>query len=397
MYLEQEKLDVKSKKRSNLFNWRGQFTPEFVEYILSSFTHKGDRVFDPFVGSGTVLQESARLGLQADGFEINPSAYAMSRFFSFCNLTQEQRSDLSHSLEIKLLAELNKLNGARIYIDDLDYRKAYKNLLTFATNFASLLHSKEERILFLNMLFYSEKDKKLTVQDSLLKSFYQLNNSFKNLPYSNASIRTHLNDARKSGDVLRESIDLILTSPPYINVFNYHQNYRAIIESFHFDILKVAQSELGSNRKNRSNRFKTVIQYCLDIESAIRSFWQVLKPDAKMIMVLGRESNVRGVPFYNGQLVVEIIDNLKGFSNVEKLQRQFVNKFGLTITEDIILVKKAHKISDISNGRDIAIAHLKRSLVNSDSGVVQDLKEAILSSETIAESPIFDYNQVLTK
>jgi len=42
MILEQEKLDVTAKKRSNLFNWRGQFTPEFVEYILTSFTKKGD-------------------------------------------------------------------------------------------------------------------------------------------------------------------------------------------------------------------------------------------------------------------------------------------------------------------------------------------------------------------
>ena len=72
MVLEQEKLDVVTKKRSNLFNWRGQFTPEFVEYILTSFTKVGDHIFDPFSGSGTVLQESARLGYKATGFEINP-------------------------------------------------------------------------------------------------------------------------------------------------------------------------------------------------------------------------------------------------------------------------------------------------------------------------------------
>ena len=65
MILEQEKLDVITKKRSNLFNWRGQFTPEFVEYILTSFAREGDNIFDPFQGSGTVLQESARLGFAA--------------------------------------------------------------------------------------------------------------------------------------------------------------------------------------------------------------------------------------------------------------------------------------------------------------------------------------------
>ena len=63
MILEQGKLDVTIKKRSNLFNWRGQFTPEFVEYILQSFAKKGDIILDPFSGSGTVLQESARLDI----------------------------------------------------------------------------------------------------------------------------------------------------------------------------------------------------------------------------------------------------------------------------------------------------------------------------------------------
>jgi len=32
--LDREKLDVVNKKRSNIFGWRGQFTPDFVEYLL---------------------------------------------------------------------------------------------------------------------------------------------------------------------------------------------------------------------------------------------------------------------------------------------------------------------------------------------------------------------------
>lgn len=34
LVLEQNKLDVVHKHRSNYFNWKGQFTPEFVEYLL---------------------------------------------------------------------------------------------------------------------------------------------------------------------------------------------------------------------------------------------------------------------------------------------------------------------------------------------------------------------------
>jgi hypothetical protein len=138
MILEQEKLDVLIKKRSNLFNWRGQFTPEFVEYILTSFAKEGDHIFDPFSGSGTVLQESARLGFKATGFEINPSAYAMSKFFCFCNLSNEERVKFCNSFETKLNTQLLNLNGQKVYVDKKDHREAYANLLDFAKQFDML-------------------------------------------------------------------------------------------------------------------------------------------------------------------------------------------------------------------------------------------------------------------
>lgn len=397
MILEQDKLDVISKTRSNLFNWRGQFTPEFVEYILTSFAKKGDHVFDPFSGSGTVLQESARLGFKATGFEINPSAYAMSKFFSFCNLSDDDRNTFCNSFEEKLNSQLNNLNGQKVYVDNLDYREAYRNLLDFAKVFDANLISKQERVLFMNILFQSEKDKKLTVKQSVNKSFHYIKNCILNLPYAEKEITAKLLDARSSGEMLENSVDIILTSPPYINVFNYHQNYRAIIETFNFDILKVAHSEFGSNRKNRGNRFKTVIQYCIDMELAIRSFWKTLKPNGIMILVVGRESNVRGTPFYNGQLVIEIIQMTNGFSEIKTLERQFTNKFGINIKEDIIIATKSGNLTDSLNGRLIAINHLTQNLKSSTNGVHIDLNDAILTSQNVKESPIFNPKQVILK
>ena len=397
MILEQEKLDVTTKKRSNLFNWRGQFTPEFVEYILSSFTKKGDHIFDPFSGSGTVLQESARIGLKATGFEINPSAYAMSKFFSFCNLTNDERNNFCKSFETKLIAQIQNLNGQKVFVENEDYREAYRNLLSFAVSFDKLISNKQERIFFMNILFQSEKDKKLTVTESILKSFLYTKNCLLSLPFSVNAIKSQLSDARSSGDELTNSVDFILTSPPYINVFNYHQNYRAIIETFHFDILKVAHSEFGSNRKNRGNRFKTVIQYCIDMELAIRSFWKALKPNSRMVLVVGRESNVRGTAFYNGQLVIEIIEKTNGFSGIRTLERQFTNKFGINIKEDIIIATKTNDLSNSFNGRAIATSHLEQNLKTSQNGVHLDLAEAILNSDEVIESPIFNPQFILKK
>ncbi|HEY8780753.1 MAG TPA: DNA methyltransferase [Mucilaginibacter sp.] len=396
MVLAQERLDVAIKKRSNLFNWRGQFTPEFVEYILQTFTKPGDKILDPFSGSGTVLQESAKLELMATGFEINPSAYAMSKFFTFCNMPFAERHIFHEAFEAKLKSQLLNLNGQKVYIDKLDYRESYSNLLNFGIRFNDLIQDKQERIFLLNILFQSERDKTLTVKDSIYKSFLFTKKALFSLPYSEQSINAHLKDAKSVGCELEGEIDFLLTSPPYINVFNYHQNYRAIIETFKFDILKVAHSEFGSNRKNRGNRFKTVIQYCIDMEIALNSFWKALKQNGKMVLVLGRESNVRGIPFYNGQLIIEILEKSCGFSNIRTLERKFTNKFGISIKEDIIIAEKiSHSILNFNHGKSIALKHLENSLTKSKDEITFDIIDAIKTIDLIQPSPLFNPTNIL--
>jgi DNA modification methylase len=395
MELIQDKLNASQKKRSNLFNWRGQFTPEFVEYLLRNFTKKEDFVVDPFSGSGTVLQESARKDLSAEGFDINPSAYIMSKFFTFSNLDINQRWELLNMFELKLGIMLQTLNGEKVYIENPDYRQAYQNLISFGENFKKKL-DESEIILLLNILFLSERDKTLTVKQSIFKSFTYLRNALLGLSYTKSEIKANLHDAREIHNVVKHQADLILTSPPYINVFNYHQNYRGLIEAFNFDILKVANSEFGSNRKNRANRFRTVVQYAMDMEEAIRSFWEVLKPDATLILVLGRQSNVRNTAFYNGQLVMDIVNKMGGFEESKTLERQFTNKFGIDIKEDILIYRKANNINNDFYGKEIAQKHLELNLNNVNQDIKIDLEEAIKNIGNISSSPLFNLKSVIT-
>ncbi len=396
MVLEQGKLDVTTKLKSNLFNWSGQFTPQFVEYILETFTKQGDKILDPFSGSGTVLQESARLERTAVGFEINPSAYAMSKFFTFCNMSFAERHIFSDTFERKLKKQLSTLNKQIVYTDNSDYREAYSNLLKFAVNFDNTTLDKQERVFLLNILFQSEKDKTFTVKDSISKSFSYLKKSLIELPYSEQPISAFLKDARSAAEGYTNSIDFIFTSPPYINVFNYHQNYRAIVEAFRFDILKVAHSEFGSNRKNRGNRFKTVVQYCLDMELAVCSFWKALKPNGKMVLVLGRESNVRGIPFYNGQLIIEILRESNSFYSIKTLERKFTNRFGVNIKEDIIIAERnTNPTPNFNNGRVIALNHLIESLTKATGEIAADISEAIKTINEIEPSPLFTSTNII--
>lgn len=398
MNLLQDRLDVRIKKRANVFNWRGQFTPEFIEYLIDSLTITGkEYIADPFSGSGTVLFEAAKKNHSAIGLEINPAAYLMSKFYTLSRIPFSERIELLRKFEFIIESNVQDLNGTLVYNDNKDYRIAYRNLIQFGKQVSESLKEMPHKVLLLNLLFMSEKDKKLSLKESVLKSFSRLESAFVGLPYSEAKIDAQLQDARTLGIFCKEKVDLIITSPPYINVFNYHQNYRAIVEAFNYDILKVAHSEFGSNRKNRSNRLRTVVQYCLDMEESILSFWDALKPGGKMVLVVGKESNVRKTPFYNGKIVSQIIESSNGFGEIHNLERSFTNKFGADIKEDILFATKTNTPIPSGSGRRIALENLKNAFKCAPSEVKSDFQEIFETIDTVEPSPIFNKKNIFSK
>lgn len=390
MELTQDKLNVTEKKRSNIFNWRGQFTPEFVEYILETVDiEPNSLVADPFVGSGTVLIEAAKKNHSSVGFEINPAAYQMSNFYKYAKLDFNERLELIQSIESKVNSLTLELNGQLIFSNSNSYRESYSELIKAAKKLKENRNEIETSFL-MNILFASEKDKKMTVKESIKRSFEWFKNHLLNLPFNNTSIEVHNQDARLIGELYNNQIDLILTSPPYINVFNYHQNYRAVTESFDYNILNVAHSEFGSNRKNRGNRLLTVVQYIMDMESSLISFWHSLKDNGKVILVLGKESNVRKTPFYNGKIINELIEVIGGFSLISKSNRSFLNKFGKEIVEDIIIIEKIpDSIPKSGKAKDIAKKHLIEARKKAPNDVLSDFDDVMNKIENVKNSPIY--------
>jgi DNA modification methylase len=386
--LAQDRLDVRKKSRSNLFNWRGQFTPQFVDYILDSFAESGQTVIDPFSGSGTVLQECSMKRMSCYGYEINPAAYTMSKFFTLSNAPHSERQAIFSSLEEKLLSITTDFEDVPLLRDKIEFRQRYENLIDFSKAFFSIIENKQERMLALNLLFMCEDRPGADIRSTSLQDFRDLRKLALSLPCAEKIIRAQLADARLTHKHCPLKADLLFTSPPYINVFNYHQNHRAILEAVGWDILKVARSEIGSNRKNRGNRFRTVIQYCLDIEQSLMSFWQSLASDGLIILVVGRESNVRGTPFYNGAIIREIMSRMDGFEEVTNRERKFTNRFGLDIREDIIISRRTDRQPSASHAREVALRHLESALPETAADVRADIEDAITCITEIEPSPL---------
>lgn len=389
--LQQDMLDVTQKLRSNIFNWKGQFTPQFVEYMLSCYTDENSVVADPFLGSGTVLSESIRKGLSCVGFEVNPSAYYMASFFEYALMNDAERYDVISEVEELIKSLLSGYSdNDMIYNNSSDYRESYCNLLNFASKLA-VLSSAKNKSLLLNILFLSEKDKKKTLKESIMANFEKMKNNLQTLPHGIQTIKANLGDARSIGCTYENCIDFILTSPPYINVFNYHQNYRGIIESFGYDVLSVANSEIGANRKHRSNRFKTVVQYAIDMGQTLQSCSKALKVGGRMVFVVGRISTVRGTFFQNSRIIKEIVDKIPSLVLEEENSRQFTNRYGENIIEDILTIKKVNTedLSDSALFEEIGYKQLECALHHVKDDVKQDILDILNGKRDIQMSPIY--------
>lgn len=108
-----------------------------------------------------------------------------------------------------------------------------------------------------------------------------------------------------------------------------------------------------------------------------------------MVLVVGRESNVRKTPFYNGKIVSQIIDTSNGFKDLYKLERSFINKFGADIKEDILVATKTNTPIENGSGREIALENLKIAFKNAPSEVKVDFQEIFETIDTVEPSPIF--------
>lgn len=394
MTLDKHKLDVICKTQTNPFNWRGQFTPDLVAYLLDTFAREGSVIADPFAGSGTVLYESAKRGYSCIGLDINPSAYYMSKFYEYSVLSIEERENLMEAIRMLIGNAVMAIGDTvPIYTDNKDYRTAYAHLLDFSLWIAKNTPKKLWPFL-INVLFLCEKDKKLPLKASLITNINKIKSYLFEMPFTTSTIAAKNEDARKISTYCNSSVDLILTSPPYVNVFNYHQNFRGIVECFQYNICKIANSEIGSNRKHRSNRYKTVVQYAEDMGRVLCENAKALKDGGKMIYIVGKESNVRKTPFYNSQIINDLVICIPGLNVVDIHHRNFKNRFGETIQEDLLEIEKDASFVNTKQYmpcfESVGFKHLEKAIPYSPEENKPDIYAILERKDPVYESPILN-------
>lgn len=377
------------------FKYPCKFIPEIPRWFIKKYIQEGQNILDPFAGSGTTLLESSIHNIKSTGIEIS----ALSALLIKVKTTKLDSDEIDfisgfcQSLNRKIQYCYPKIDNIFHWFDE-------DNLTKLAIIKANIEPIKSETIRnFLNICFISiirkcskadnvspkpyvsSKIKKQLFDpyiefDKVLQQYLSSNIELKNINYRNFLSNIIIGDSTKFQ--LSNSYFGAITSPPYINAFDYVRILR--LETLWLDLSN--EQELRTIKKHHvgteslsikdfdeyailndsvllknyydlikeidNKRAHIILKFFNDMKNNLKLVHNALLHDKVYAIVIGN-SNIRGVEIESWKVLSQIAQNY-GFIEELYFSYQIRNHYlridrkdkGGKINSDYVLVLRKH-------------------------------------------------------
>lgn len=231
----------------NFFKYPCKFIPEIPRWGLKKYTKNDNTIiFDPFAGSGTTVLESIVNGYDSYYTEIDEVAKLIIKV-----KTTQLSDDEIVELEKKFKTIIKNVKTSDKYIipeiDNLYHWFPEENVITLGKILKQILNIKNEKICdFFKICFASVIKKCSYADDSSPKPYVSSKikknpsnpiDEFKKTYEKYKKSEEELSNVKKIGKAIKldgdalnfeskKKFDLVITSPPYINAFDYGRTMR---------------------------------------------------------------------------------------------------------------------------------------------------------------------------
>lgn len=312
-----------------IYPYKGKFHPQMIRALLNIIGLKqGDTVLDPFSGSGTTALEAQLLGINFIGIDISP----------LCIIQGAVKTESIYVIdEIKKLKEAVISNlEANLFARQMDY---YEMLQQITPSEKVRTFYKLARLLAVSDQSRRRKNfvdsfiKNLDLMITSVQDFAIIKNELK-LQLGNVSF--DVGDSRNL-DLPNNSIDGIITSPPYSIALDYVQNDLHSLKDLGYDVKEMRDDFIGV----RGNGKARVELYNQDIQKSYNEMYRVLKPDKYAVIVIGN-ATYQGHEVQTVQFTIDYMENL-GCKLVKDINKIIFGLYNVMKKENILIFKKGRE------------------------------------------------------
>ena len=300
-----------------LHPYPAKFIPQIPGYCIRLLSSPGEVVLDPFGGSGTTALEAIRWGRRALSIDANPVGTLIGRVKT-CNLDADSAMDLRairsslttwlvdlpspdtlcaiHRTYIPNIPNIDKwfpptsvgeLAMIRSRIDKMETTKGRMIALIALSRviLSASFQDSETR--------YTSKPRDIPPAQTLKRFLFVLEEVLRNVLRTQPEIRYGVCEflTANTMDLARtllepDSVDLIVTSPPYGNANDYHLYHRFRLLWLGYDPRGLGKIEIGSHLRHQRES-SGYDAYMAEMEHCLMGMFRVLRPGRYAVLVVG--------------------------------------------------------------------------------------------------------------
>ncbi len=296
----------------SLHPYPAKFPPQLPRKILEEYAKKGQTVLDPFCGSGTTLIEAMICGVNAIGVDVNGLSVLLSQVKT-TPLCEEQFSKIEMFIS-QIQNEIIRWTSncrPKIQIKEIEGQDHWfqKNVSEEISFILDKIHLQQDVDIqnFLKIVLSSiivrvsnqDSDTRFAAIEKNIQNGYTLEQfckrakeynyrmrDFSELAHKDSHVEVHNADSRDLKFISSNSIDIIITSPPYANTYDYYLYHKFRKRWLDLDVKFAQYNEIGSRREYSSLKEKKE-KWNRDLIICFSEMHRVLKPNHFAFVVIG--------------------------------------------------------------------------------------------------------------
>ena len=312
----------------NIHPYPAKFIPQIPHHFIEKYSKVGDYVLDPFCGSGTTLVEAMLAKRNSIGIDINPIA----KLVSMAKTTTPDRNELvdMQTFNDKIYEYAENPDATRCLPNFTNRDHWFKKEVgSEIALILEMIRSEDSPAIhdFLRAMVsaivvsvsnqqsdtrYVAVEKNIGIGDVIETYTQKTRDAFARLQEFVGAVdekvvsEVHCHDSRDLSILETNSVDLVVTSPPYPNVYDYYLYHKQRMNCLGMDYRDARDNEIGS-RLRYSSKKESIETFYDDIYDCLAGLQRVVKPEKAIVIVMG-DSIVQG----------QLIDGFEIISNVAK-------------------------------------------------------------------------------